>query len=297
MPLYSQRHRQTQQTRRLGESLCNVRYGSRLFMATTRKSSNHRFIRREFSAERGPIEYFDTAGSGPAVILLPGAQGTGLMFWKQMAALESKYRLISITYPGGTQADRVADELAALTDHLQVGAAVWVGSSLGGYLAQIVAARHPRICSGLVLGNTFISAHREIAAFPTLEAIESLPAENVVAGTRRNAQAISDPALAELRETLLDHVGGQQSAENFKQRLLCLLAHRPAPAAPLPPERILLIHSDDDPVIQQATFAQLQSRYASSDLVTFHGGNHYPYLLCADEYSQRLDRFSSRMDV
>lgn len=248
---------------------------------------------RLFESGRGPIEYFDTQGPGKPVILLPGAQGTGLMFWKQMAALGAKYRLIAITYPGGTDPHRVAEELVALTQHLQIDAAVWVGSSLGGYLAQLVASRYAHTCSGLVLGNTFISAHRELSAFPSVQTVESTPAENVIAGARRSAQAMSDPALEELKELLLHHIGGQQPAENFKQRILCLLSHQPAPEANLPADRIMLIHSNDDPVIQEATFAELRSRYAGSDLLTLAGGNHYPYVLCADDYSRRLDQFLS----
>ena len=60
----------------------------------------------------------------------------------------------SVPHPvdGGMAA--IADEVVGLLDHLGIKDAVIVGHSMGGMLAQALAAMHPSLCKGLVLSCT-----------------------------------------------------------------------------------------------------------------------------------------------
>lgn len=77
-----------------------------------------------------------------------------------------------------------ADDVAAVLDHHGIGRAVVVGSSYGTYLAQAVAARHPRRVAALILDSPLLSVEDDLAA------------------TRAYRRALlwdgADPALAEL---------------------------------------------------------------------------------------------------
>ena len=95
-----------------------------------------------------------TRGSGkraPVLVMLPGTLGTAEIFWNQIAALGKRVRIVSVTYPEIGDIKRLADGLAALLDRLGVDKASFVGSSLGGFLGQWFAARHPERTRALVL--------------------------------------------------------------------------------------------------------------------------------------------------
>jgi 3-oxoadipate enol-lactonase len=81
--------------------------------------------------------------------------------WKKVAAeLESSYRIITYDMRGwgesgpgedGYSITALANEAAALIDHLGLSKYVLIGHSMGGKAAQLLASRNPRGLVGLVL--------------------------------------------------------------------------------------------------------------------------------------------------
>ena len=108
------------------------------------------------------VEY-DVRGAGPAVVLLH-AFPLGLFMWDAEAeALSHRYRVVRFDARGfgGTPPsrgpltmDRIADDAAALMDHLEIETAVVGGCSMGGYAAFAFVRRHPGRLAGLVLQDT-----------------------------------------------------------------------------------------------------------------------------------------------
>jgi pimeloyl-ACP methyl ester carboxylesterase len=95
------------------------------------------------------------AGRGaPVLAMLPGTLGTAEIFWNQIAALEGRVRIVSVTYPAVDDILKLADGLAALLDTLGIDKASIIGSSLGGYLGQWFAARYPERVETLYIGNS-----------------------------------------------------------------------------------------------------------------------------------------------
>ena len=100
---------------------------------------------------------------GPAVLLLHGGVINRHM-WKPVTdRLEDRFRLISIDLPGhGDLQDKpfsiesAVERAVDVMDSLGVSGAVLVGLSMGGYVAQGVAATHPDRVSGLVLSGATI---------------------------------------------------------------------------------------------------------------------------------------------
>lgn len=104
-----------------------------------------------------------SAGNGmPLVFLHPIAMR--LEFWQPVVTrLSSRYRTISVDLRGhGRSApteepystDDLAFDVIALARRLELPAAVFVGCSLGGMVAQGVAIAAPELVAGLVLSNT-----------------------------------------------------------------------------------------------------------------------------------------------
>lgn len=113
---------------------------------------------RRLQLSDGECVAFHDAGTGPAVLLVPGADGIKETFRYQVPALMQDHRVICADLrtrlaPADTL-DRFADDLAELLDHLEIPEAAVVGQSLGGAIAMRFAVRHPGRVRALVLSNT-----------------------------------------------------------------------------------------------------------------------------------------------
>ena len=107
-----------------------------------------------------------TAGAGRPLVLLHGFPLDHRM-WEAQAALADHVRLIAPDLRGvggstatvATSVEQLADDVAALLDALHVTTpAVICGLSMGGYVAQHVAVRHPDCVAALVLVDTKLEA-------------------------------------------------------------------------------------------------------------------------------------------
>ena len=109
-----------------------------------------------------PMPY-EVAGprDAPVVCFLHGTRLTRAMWGPQMADLADTYRVLAVDLPGhGAAHDRpftlehAADHVAeVIREVAPEGRAVVVGLSLGGYVAMLLAARHPTVVRGLVLSG------------------------------------------------------------------------------------------------------------------------------------------------
>lgn len=140
----------------------------------------------------GDIQYV-VGGQGPAVLFLH-AFPLGLAMWDhQAAALEATHQVIrfddrgfggSAPGDGLLSMERIADDAAALLDHLGVGQAVVCGCSMGGYAAFAMVRRHADRVRALVLQDT-----RAGADVPVARANRSALAQQVL---KEGAQAAAD---------------------------------------------------------------------------------------------------------
>lgn len=149
-------------------------------------------------AAGGAIEY-DVEGTGPAVLLLHAFPLDRRMWAEQAAALRASHQVIrfdarglggSDETDGPLTMERIADDAAALLDHLGVGQAVACGLSMGGYAAFALVRRHASRLRGLVLSDTRASADT-----PEARAARSTLAEKVL---REGASAAAEANLPKL---------------------------------------------------------------------------------------------------
>ena len=96
-------------------------------------------------------------GSGPPLVFVPGMDGTGLLFYRQIPLLKSEYRVA--TYRLREEAPDMGvlvEDLAAVVRAAGGGArATIVGESFGGTLAMSFALAHPELVDRLVILNSF----------------------------------------------------------------------------------------------------------------------------------------------
>jgi pimeloyl-ACP methyl ester carboxylesterase len=96
--------------------------------------------------------YYEIHGTGAPLVLLHGGLGSGEMFGPILPALSERHQVIAPDLQGhGRTADidrpldvtLMADDIAALIDHLGLDAPDVMGFSLGGGVALQTAIRHP----------------------------------------------------------------------------------------------------------------------------------------------------------
>lgn len=97
-------------------------------------------------------------GDGPPLLLLPGLDGTGLLFYRQVPLLAARYRVGTLRLPdhAPSMGALVALVREAVRTLAPAGEPVTlVGESFGGALALSYAVEHPRTVGRLVILNSF----------------------------------------------------------------------------------------------------------------------------------------------
>jgi len=114
----------------------------------------------QYAEVNGINLYFETHGTGRPLILLHGGLGSGEMFGPVLSALAERHQVIAVDLQGhGRTADIdrpidlqfMADDIAALIDHLGLDKPDVVGYSLGGGVALQTAAQYPTKIRRLVM--------------------------------------------------------------------------------------------------------------------------------------------------
>lgn len=109
--------------------------------------------------------YEDLGGDGPVCLLMHGGLGFDhTHFRPEFDALAPRHRVVYYDHRGNGRSGRppletltmeqLADDAAALLDHLGVDRARVIGHSYGGFIAQEFALRHPSRLEALVLIDT-----------------------------------------------------------------------------------------------------------------------------------------------
>ena len=238
----------------------------------------------------------DTRGArkNPVLVMLPGTLGTAAIFKDAMERLGTRVRMVSVTYPLIDDIHRLADSLAALMDQLGLTRASIVGSSLGGFLAQHFAARHPRRVEQLVLGNTLCDPGltRNIVGRQPLERLRDAPAtthRSMVLDSVRSWPE-TDPAAKKLKILLIDSGTRLLSARAVKARVLAVQAAPAVPQLEIPGERITVIDCEDDPLLPRVVQDDVVRRYPGARHVRLKTGGHYPYVVRPGDYCAALER-------
>lgn len=229
----------------------------------------------------------ETAGDGPGLLLLPGTLGRADVFWRLMTRLAGRVHAVSVSWPADPDMGRWVADLPEIMDRCGLGRAVVLGTSLGGYAAQVAAAALPGRIDGLIAANT-LSDVSGLATRPPYDGdLARAPIETLRAGFAAGlaAWAQTRPDQAELTDLLLEDARGRIPEAELRARLMALKGAAPLPGPSLPPDRIAVIEAEDDPLIPAPMRAGVSAALRPGRVFRFREGGHFPYVSRPDLYA------------
>lgn len=271
-----------------------------LYTGTDRKPINNLTTFRARSTATLNSQGYDwtyiAMGKGPKTLLfLHGMTGGYDFWWQQMNAFSRDYRVISVTYPPVDNLPALGKGIIALLDKEHVDSAVVVGSSLGGYLTQYLLVTYPNRVTKAVFGNTFpqTPAYKEKNDGKIVVA-SWLPEWAVMSSVRQSLFASVLPASENnplATAQLLENTYGRMSKAQFLARYHCVIGRFQPIDGKQTAKPVLIVESDNDPLIPPDLRAQLKAYYTSAQVHTFHNKGHFPYMNAPDEYNTTLRNF------
>ena len=258
---------------------------------------------RNYARVNGTRLFYETAGKGPAVVLIHGGLVDMRLWDGQVGALSKRFRVVRYDLRGyggsvaATEPFSHLEDLRALLDHLRIEKATLVGLSLGGIIAADFALEHPGRVERLVLVGPGLRGDRQpppADAAAVAEAMGRGAEAFADASMRRELYAAVRPGTAEhalLRRMLLD---------NFK----ALSALRPGfikyPDTPTAdrladikaPTLVLIGSRDGRNLLNIAD--TLASSIPGARKVLIHGSSHHPPVERPREFNRALLDFLGR---
>jgi valacyclovir hydrolase len=229
--------------------------------------------------------HYESCGAGEALLLLPGALGTGESdFSNQIPWFGQHYHVIAPDPRGYGQSrpperdyplgfyQRDGDDMFALMSTLGYESFAIMGWSDGANVAVLMAAQQPSRVKRLILwgGNSFLT-HEELTAFQAIRSISSW-SPRAAEGMRHTYGDALD-GLWERYITGLEEL--YSSGGNIYQSRLYLVQ---CPT--------LILHGEKDPLVPSLHPAAIHRGIAGSQLHTFPEGKHNIHIKYSEEFNQ-----------
>lgn len=102
--------------------------------------------------------------SDKTLVYLVGGTGLPVIWFNHVKAMENDYHILTMNYPMQiNDLEELADMTAKLVDSLDLRNPVYIGASLGGFIAQLIARKHPDKVHGMCLYSTCSLSENSIA--------------------------------------------------------------------------------------------------------------------------------------
>ncbi len=248
--------------------------------------------------------YYEEAGSGPPLLLVPGLSGQGLFWAKQVPDFARDFRVIVHDHRGTGQStwsrftysvDQMAADVLRLMDALGIASAHFVGHSTGGAIGQVIAQDHPGRLQSLVLSATWPGPD---AYFRRLfesrrEVLVTLGVESYL---RASALTLAPPWWVRDNDALLAEQHGQAAAaappvEVMASRIDAIVAFdRRARLGEIRTPALVIV-AQDDMITPRFYSDELASRIAGAKLVVLDAGGHFVPQILPEPYNAAVGGF------
>ena len=249
------------------------------------------------------LAYTD-AGLGQPVVLLHGYPFNRSLWHEQVSALGNSYRVItpdlrglgeSDATPGPATMNRMAQDVAALLDHLEISRAVIGGLSMGGYVALAFYKQFPSRVRSLILADTRAQADTEEGKQTRHQQTDKALAEGMAGIADSMLPKLLTPETVSKRPDLVKRVrdmmlktkpegaAGALLGMAEREDQTSLLSQISCPT--------LILVGREDPITPVADSEKMNREIAGSRLVVIENAAHVSNLERTDQFNDELMRF------
>jgi len=259
--------------------------------------------KRESIEANGLSIGYSTRGSGPPLVLVHGAEAGREMFDALAPHLAAYFTVIAYDQrdtgstrdlalpPRNYGLAEAGDDVAALIEALGHDKAHVFGTSLGGNIAQVFAARHPERLDRLILSSTFLAGH-------SLRSINPGTAEQMAVWRTdpgRYAPEIATkffpPDHLRAHPELIEMFrGGRRTAEQVARRAGLMGGPYPLAKGEIA-ARTLLLMTDEDALIPRAATVAVAEILRDPVIQVIPGVGHIAAIQAPAELARRVVAF------
>jgi pimeloyl-ACP methyl ester carboxylesterase len=253
--------------------------------------------------------YYDDSGTGHPLLLLSGLGASRLGWWKQVGPLSRSYRVVNMDNRDAGQsapgtgpysiAD-MADDAAGVIMNLGLSPAHVMGISMGGFIAQELALRHPALLEKLILVATAAGGASYVRPAPEIAALLGLvDRENIETRVRRTFPRLVGPGYMQRHPEDLDQIVRNaevtpMSPEGYGRQIGAVMLHvRNGTLDRLSQIKMptLVVHGDHDPLVPYANGEYIAAHVSGARLSTYAGVGHLPSIEAAERFNREVFEF------
>ncbi len=250
--------------------------------------------------------YYESEGKGEPLVLIPGFAAGRWIWFKQVATLAQRFRVITFDPRGVSQSVKpdgpqsislIADDIAVLLHNLGIESAHILGASFGGFVAQEFGLNYPAMTRKLVLCCTsFGGPHHVLPTAETLLALASTKGLNTEDRMRENLLLAFTPEYVRSKPAEVDtvvqlraqnevpeqvYLGQLQAAVTFNVETRLSSIKVPT----------LVVSGDDDIIVPVRNSRNLAASIENSQLRIVDGGSHTFFIERAEEFNSMVGKF------
>lgn len=249
---------------------------------------------------------YELRGTGSPVVMIHGAQGDQTMFAGLASELANRFRILTFDQRGSGLSQKpdmaysiamLADDTAALMEHIGFSTAHIIGVSMGGTIAQELALRHPQKVRSLVLGCTTAGGPNAIriggSSFTAAYSTQPMSA-------KERGQALAEAAftkgyLAQHPEVIPAMIAARQQRPldtvALQHRVKATMTHDAYDRLPQIKCPTLVITGKDDALISWENSRILAERILGAELVLLEPAGHCFWLEQPEQSSEAISSF------
>jgi aminoacrylate hydrolase len=248
--------------------------------------------------------YYEDIGDGHPIFFIPGFGGVGSFWRNQVEFLASRFRVVTIDQRGaGASArsrqeyslDQMTDDVQIVMDAAKIAAAVLVGHSTGGAIAQTLAVRIPSRVSGMLLSSTWCTPGNYFRrVFEFRRSLLELGATDLF--HKAGIFFRYSPYYAETHDAAFDN-GGPVDVDITIARINAILHADLDPVIDRIKVPTLVVAARDDTLVPQYMSDEVAQRIANSKYVVLDQGGHFLPETCSSDYNRLLNDFLVSLEL
>jgi pimeloyl-ACP methyl ester carboxylesterase len=273
--------------------------------------------------EFAPPSFVEVAGRRLAYDEIRAAQPRGTIFlltglgskrqgWRnQLPVFGKEYRTLAVDFRDVGDSGRadqpytvadLADDVAGMARALNIPRVHVIGISLGGYVAQHVALRHPTQVEKLILVSTSAGGAAHVLPEASVFSVLTMEGVNGVEARARFAYSrIMSPAYLGTHPDTLEQIAEVAAyrpftPESYQRQLAAALAQDVAARVGNIIAPTLVIHGDADPLVPPQNGDYLAHSIPGAKHIIYHGVGHVPILECEEAFNRDVLSFLNAED-